>query len=109
MDSFEQRQSARLLAPRGVDDRDEEERRERGHGEAADDRAAERRVLLPPSPRPSDIGSMPSTIASAVITTGRRRVTPASHAAPRASSPSLRRSLANVTTRMLFDVATPML
>ena len=30
----------------------------------------------PPSPRPSDIGSMPMIIASAVMMTGRRRVMP---------------------------------
>src|SRR4029453_15317582 len=32
----------------------------------------------PPSPRPSDIGNMPMIIASAVISTGRSRVRPAS-------------------------------
>ena len=35
----------------------------------------------PPSPRPSDIGSMPMIIASAVMITGRRRVMPAASAA----------------------------
>src|SRR6202008_2417448 len=35
----------------------------------------------PPSPRPNAIGSMPITIASAVINTGRRRTNPASRAA----------------------------
>ena len=48
----------------------------------------------PPSPRPSDIGSMPMIIASAVISTGRRRVMPAASAACTASTPSLRWSLA---------------
>ena len=41
----------------------------------------------PPSPRPSDIGSMPTIIARAVISTGRSRVDPAARAAPRASEP----------------------
>ena len=36
----------------------------------------------PPSPSPSAIGSMPMIIASAVISTGRKRVKPASSAAP---------------------------
>src|SRR5437868_2591915 len=35
---------------------------------------------LTPSPRPSDIGSIPWTIAVAVFSTGRRRVRPASSA-----------------------------
>src|ERR1700746_3939744 len=38
----------------------------------------------PPSPRPSAIGIMPMIMASAVISTGRNRVTPASMAASRA-------------------------
>ena len=37
----------------------------------------------PPSPSPSDIGSMPMIIASAVMMTGRRRVIPAASAASR--------------------------
>ena len=45
----------------------------------------------PPSPRPSDIGSMPMIIASAVMITGRSRVMPAASAAACASSPCLRR------------------
>src|SRR5262249_52981319 len=61
----------------------------------------------PPSPSPRDIGSMPMIIAKAVISTGRRRVNPASSAAVRASAPSFRRSFANVTIRMLLAVATP--
>ena len=39
----------------------------------------------PPSPSPSDIGSMPRIIASAVMITGRRRVRPAASAASCAS------------------------
>src|SRR3989454_993807 len=42
----------------------------------------------PPSPSPNDIGSMPITIASAVISTGRSRVAPAASAAARASRAS---------------------
>ena len=42
----------------------------------------------PPSPRPSDIGSMPMIMARAVISTGRSRVAPAARAALRASCPS---------------------
>src|SRR6185312_9558405 len=41
----------------------------------------------PPSPRPSDIGSMPSIIASAVMITGRMRVIPAACAARVAAKP----------------------
>ncbi len=40
----------------------------------------------PPSPSPSDIGSMRMIMASAVISTGRRRVAPAASAAARASA-----------------------
>ena len=51
---------------------------------------------------------MPMIIASAVITTGRSRVTPASNAARVASPFSSRCSRAKLTTRMEFAVATPM-
>ena len=51
---------------------------------------------------------MPSTIASAVISTGRSRVKPASRAAARASTPvSTRRSFAKLTSRIEFDTAIP--
>ena len=52
---------------------------------------------------------MPRIIASAVISTGRSRVLPASSAAVDASMPlrSARTSLANVTSRMLFETAMP--
>ena len=63
----------------------------------------------PPSPRPSAIGSMPRIIAVAVMITGRRRVRPALSTACAESAPSRSRSMAKVTTRMLFAVATPML
>ena len=43
----------------------------------------------PPSPRPSDIGSMPMIIASAVMSTGRRRVMPAASAAVARVAPDL--------------------
>ena len=51
---------------------------------------------------------MPMIIASAVISTGRNRVKPASSAARAASPCSASRSRANDTRRMLFAVATPM-
>ena len=51
---------------------------------------------------------MPMIMASAVISTGRNRVKPASIAAVTASAPSASRSRAKLTTRMLFAVATPM-
>ena len=51
---------------------------------------------------------MPMIIASAVISTGRSRVTPASIAAVAASAPCRERSRAKLMTRMLFAVATPM-
>ena len=63
----------------------------------------------PPSPRPRDIGNMPMTMASAVMSTGRSRVAPAASAALRESWPSSIWSFANVTMRMLFAVATPTL
>jgi hypothetical protein len=47
-------------------------------------------------------------IASAVIVTGRIRVNPAERADSTALFPSARSSFANVTSRMLFAVATPM-
>ncbi len=53
---------------------------------------------------------MPISIASAVMSTGRNRVRPAASAASCASrlpNAGVRCSLANVTIRMLLDVATP--
>ncbi len=57
------------------------------------------------------MGSMPRSMASAVMRTGRSRVRPATSAALRASwlpRSGRRCSLAKVIIRMLFDVATPM-
>src|SRR5579859_1511876 len=62
----------------------------------------------PPSPIPSAIGIMPRIMAPAVIRTGRRRVYPADIAATKESSPASMRWLANVTTRMLLAVVSPM-
>src|SRR5579859_769042 len=54
------------------------------------------------------MGSMPMIIASAVISTGRNRVLPASSAAVTSSAPAARRSRAKLITSTLFSVATPM-
>ncbi len=54
------------------------------------------------------MGTMPIIMANAVISTGRKRVNPASSAAPTESIPSVIFSEAKLTTRMLFEVATPM-
>ena len=54
------------------------------------------------------IGTMPTTIASAVIITGRNRARPASNAAVVASRPAAIWSRAKLITRMLLAVATPM-
>ncbi len=62
----------------------------------------------PPSPNASAIGTIPTIMARAVISTGRNRVTPASSAALAASSPFASPSRAKLTTRMLFAVAMPM-
>ena len=62
----------------------------------------------PPSPRPSAIGAMPIIIDRAVISTGRKRVAPASMAAWIASPQAASRSRAKLTTSTLFAVATPM-
>ena len=62
----------------------------------------------PPSPKPSAIGTMPMIMASAVISTGRMRVYPASIAACKAGTPISMRSRANETIRIEFAVATPM-
>ena len=62
----------------------------------------------PPSPRPSAIGTMPITIANAVINTGRERTNPASSAAAVASPIASRRSRAKLIMSTLFEVATPM-
>ena len=61
----------------------------------------------PPSPRPSAIGAIPIVIASAVISTGRKRTKPASIAAAVASPCSSKRSRAKLITNTLFAVATP--
>src|SRR5262249_37470738 len=59
-----------------------------------------------PSPIPSDIGIMPTIIASAVIITGRSRVIPALRAAATALLPAFISPAAKFTSRMLFEVAT---
>jgi hypothetical protein len=62
----------------------------------------------PPSPRPSDIGSIPKIIAVAVISTGRIRAWPAASIASRGDiSVISRSSLANVTIRIMLAVPTP--
>src|SRR5205807_9314907 len=63
--------------------------------------------LLSPLPPPPPLS--PLSLHDALpICTGRNRVAPADRAALRPSCPSRRWSLANVTIRMLLDVATPM-
>ena len=62
----------------------------------------------PPSPRPSAIGVMPMIMASAVISTGRKRTNPASSAAAVASPSSASRSRAKLITSTELAVATPM-
>ena len=57
---------------------------------------------------PSAIGNMPMIMASAVISTGRKRVIPASSAALTGSPCSASRSRAKLTTRIELAVATPM-
>ena len=54
------------------------------------------------------MGAMPMIMASAVISTGRKRVTPASIAALTASPVASSRSRAKLTTRIELAVATPM-
>lgn len=62
----------------------------------------------PPSPSATAIGTIPRIIASAVISTGRKRVFPASIAASMTPMPCVTRaSLAEFTSKMLFDVAMP--
>jgi len=62
----------------------------------------------PPSPSPSAIGSMPISIARAVISTGRKRLKPASSAAASGAMPFASDSRAVLMTRMLLAVAMPM-
>ena len=59
-----------------------------------------------PAP-PSAIGTMPTIIAAAVISTGRSRVVPADSAASTADIPVSRCSRAKVTSRIEFADATP--
>ena len=61
----------------------------------------------PPSPTPRAIGIMPMIIASAVMSTGRMRVAPASSAACAGPTPAAWRSRANEMSKMLLAVATP--
>jgi len=67
-----------------------------GEDQATDHRAAERRILLTAFAQANAIGSMPITMASAVIITGRRRTNPASTAAC-VASPKLAELLASKT------------
>ena len=62
----------------------------------------------PPSPSPRDMGNMPITMASAVMSTGRSLTNPASSAAWVASPNSVSFSRAKLTTSTLLAVATPM-
>ena len=99
-----------LAAHQAVHDRDEEKRVDGCDRKPADDRASSGAFCSPPSPSARLIGSMPISIASAVMRTGRSRVRPAISAEARASrlpNAGWRCSLANVTIRMLFEVATP--
>jgi len=82
--------------------------RDRGKQQPANNRAAQRRVLLAASPKPSAIGTMPIIMASAVISTGRMRVYPAATAACSAGMPSSICSRAKLTIRIELAVATPM-
>jgi len=99
----------RMVANRAEDHRNEEERGQGGEHEPADHRAAERRVLFAAVAQAERHGQHPRIMAVAVMITGRNRVRPASRAALAESTPSRRRSIAKVTTRMLLAVATPML
>jgi len=76
--------------------------------QAADDRAPQRSILLRPFSQTERHRQHAEIMASAVISTGRIRVAPASSAADSAGSPSRIRCRANETTRMLLAVATPM-
>src|SRR5271170_5463508 len=58
-------------------------------------------------PVPSDIGIMPRIIAMAVIHTGLKRWKPAAEAASIELFPALNCSLQNVTIKILFADATP--
>lgn len=59
----------------------------------------------PAPPEPRAIGTMPNSMASAVMTTGRNRPTPAANAASSGGFPSASTSRARLTTRMLLVVA----
>src|SRR5580692_11172303 len=84
----------------------EQQRGDRADHHAADDGACEDCILLFAG-APIAIGSIPTTIAAAVISTGRRRVVPADKAAWKALAPAWRCSRANVTSRIEFAEATP--
>src|SRR5947208_5771756 len=99
-----------FFAQQAINDRHKKQSGERGKDQPADDRRPSGAFCSPPSPRPNENGSMPMIIASAVMTTGRNRVKPAESAASCeffGLSPQ-RSSLAKLTTKILFAVATPM-
>ena len=86
--------------------RDDEQSARRRKQEAADDGARQRCILFLASAAIA-IGIMPTTMAAAVISTGRILVRPASSAARNALRPLSCCSRANVTSRMEFADATP--
>lgn len=63
----------------------------------------------PPSPNPDAMGSIPTTIAIAVINTGRNLINPALDAAGVGEAPTRCCSLAKFTMSMLLADPTPML
>ena len=88
----------------------DEEQRGEGREEQArrSRRGRAERSARRPRPARAPSAAMPMIIASAVISTGRKRTWPASSAALIASPCSASRSRAKLTTRIEFAVATPM-
>ena len=94
------------LAEHGEQIGDHQQRGGGGEQKPADDGAGERRILLLAGTA-DRLGSMPTIIAAAVISTGRMRVRPARIAASNAFMPACCCSRAKVTSRMEFADATP--
>src|SRR5215471_7830590 len=86
--------------------RDKNQRSNRGEQQTTDHGASERGVLLAAFAQSKRHGNHAMIIARAVMSTGRKRVKPASMAALTAFACSARRSLANDTMRILLAVAT---
>ena len=86
-----------------------DEGKESSNGQPTDNGTSQRRVLRTAGATADCHGIIPISMALAVISTGLKRVRPASRAASRGGKPSANCSRAKLTIRILLAEATPIL